>query len=269
MPAALARVAIRKQAGDGVPSDSWSFGNQLLQLLSGTQDGRTYNAWKEVGRQVKAGAKAFYILAPCMVSGIRKNPATGLDEKYHFVKGFKVTPRFRFEDTEGADLPARPDYTPPVLPPLFEVAEAWGMKVSWGETIRQGAWGWHTHDNEIRLGTYDEHVFLHELAHEAHKRILGHDLEGSRIVNGQIVQNPHQEIVAETTAAVLANLYGIQGSIKDAREYVASYAGVDPEQVTKEMHRHLATIEKVLTLILSTAAGVDSAAAETSEDVAA
>jgi hypothetical protein len=88
MPAAMARVAIRKQAGE-VPSDGWSFGNQLLQLLAGTEDGRTYKAWLEVGRQVSKGAKAFYILAPVVVSGTRKNEITGLEEKVHFVKGLQ------------------------------------------------------------------------------------------------------------------------------------------------------------------------------------
>lgn len=265
LPAALGRIAIRKQAGDGVPSDGWSFGNQLLQFLAGTEDGRTYEAWKQVGRQVKRkeeGGNAFYILAPCMVSGTRKNPVTGLDEKYHFVKGFKVTPRFRFEDTTGADLPGRPDYSPPELPPLSEVAEAWGIEVRYTETVSKGAWGYVTSGGRtITLGTHDTQVFFHELAHKAHEKVIGKPLVGG--------QDPHQEIVAETVAAVLANLHGIEGNIDSAREYVASYAKVDPEQVTKELHRHLSTIEKVLTLILSTAAGLDPAAAETSEEVAA
>lgn len=262
LPAALGRIAIRKQVGDGVPSDGWSFGNQLLQMLGGTEDGRTYQAWLEVGRQVKKGAKAFYILAPVVVSGTRKNEITGLEEKVHFVKGFKVTPRFRYQDTEGDELPAKPDYSPPVLPPLYEVGNAWGIEVRYTETLSKGAWGYvYPGGKEIVLGTHDAQVYFHELAHKAHEKVIGKPLVGG--------QDPHQEIVAETVAAVLANLFGIEGNIASARSYVASYAGVDPEKVTKELHRHLSTIEKVLTLILSTAAGLDSAAAETPEEVAA
>ena len=51
---------------------------------------------------------------------------------------------------------------------------------------------------KILLGTHDIQVFFHELAHAAHHRIAG-TLKGGQV--------PSQEIVAELTAATLANLY--------------------------------------------------------------
>ena len=67
IPAALATVFIDKA---GRPQDDWSPLNQMIAVLvGGTNDGRTFKAWKEVGRKVKKGAKAFNILAPCMRKG--------------------------------------------------------------------------------------------------------------------------------------------------------------------------------------------------------
>ncbi len=42
----------------------WSWLNQFLVALHGFSDARTYKGWQEVGRQVKKGEKAFYILEP-------------------------------------------------------------------------------------------------------------------------------------------------------------------------------------------------------------
>ena len=51
------------------PSSRWSFGNQLLMLLSGTADARGFRQWMEAGRSVTKGAKAIYILGPVRKRG--------------------------------------------------------------------------------------------------------------------------------------------------------------------------------------------------------
>ena len=63
LPEAVARTFI--QAGHGRPCDSWSLGNRLLMYIAGTDDARGLKQWNQVGRKIKKGAKAFYILAPC------------------------------------------------------------------------------------------------------------------------------------------------------------------------------------------------------------
>ncbi|HBQ26698.1 MAG TPA: hypothetical protein DD791_09935, partial [Syntrophomonas sp.] len=40
--------------------------------------------------------------------------------------GFKAIPVFRYEDTEGEELPLKPDYKPAELPPLYDVALEFG-----------------------------------------------------------------------------------------------------------------------------------------------
>ncbi|HBT47942.1 MAG TPA: hypothetical protein DEA73_08750 [Peptococcaceae bacterium] len=64
LPKKSAWTVINARAGYGKPSDKWSLGNKLLMLIAGTEDARGYQQWREVGRQVKKGARVFYILAP-------------------------------------------------------------------------------------------------------------------------------------------------------------------------------------------------------------
>jgi hypothetical protein len=114
--------------------------------------------------------------------------------------GFYAAPVFRVEDTVGEPLPD-PDYAPPELPPLMDVAEAMGVEVSYDAARGRGAYGsFDPGAEEIMLFTHDEQTFWHELAHAAHHRVSDEALEPG--------QDPRQEAVAELSAAVLARLYG-------------------------------------------------------------
>src|SRR6202453_5495243 len=62
LPKPLAQMFIRRK--DSPHCRKWSWGNQLLVMLNGFTDARTFNQWQEIGRSVKKGEKAFYILAP-------------------------------------------------------------------------------------------------------------------------------------------------------------------------------------------------------------
>src|SRR4051794_28838859 len=73
LPKPLAQIFIRRK--DAPHCRRWSWGNQLLVILSGFTDARGFNQWQEVGRSVKKGEKAFYILAP--VTQKVKDKATG------------------------------------------------------------------------------------------------------------------------------------------------------------------------------------------------
>lgn len=160
------------------------------------------------------------------------------------VVGFRGIPVFRLEDTEG-DPVVVPDYTPPPLPPLAEVAGAWGIRVRYGpgEEGRTGFWGYYAPGGEICLLTYAEKVFFHELAHAVHDRI-------TPLRRGQVAR---QGIVAETAAAVLLLLYGFEGYVAEAREYVAHYAHESPASAVRGVMRHLSEIEQVLELVVRTA----------------
>lgn len=228
----------------GRPCDSWSIGNLLLMYLAGTTDGRTYVAWKRVGRNVKRGARAFYILEPRYITKVRTDPGTGepvlhegMPVTYQVLAGFRASPRFRYEDTEGEPLQ---EYRPRQLPPLMNVAEKWGVKVSYANT-RMGEQGYfEPATNSIVLCVEDPATFFHELAHKAHSKI-------EELKPGQ---DKEQETIAELAACTLSEIYGhdVKGSSYD---YIAHYArSHSPEQVGRLCMRVLDKVKKVLDLIL-------------------
>ncbi|MBQ1335366.1 MAG: hypothetical protein IIY37_00340, partial [Selenomonadaceae bacterium] len=95
LPDWVAFSIIHRHPGDVIPSDSWSIGNRILQMLQGTTDSREYKQWQEAGRQVKKGAKAIHILAPLAykVKGLDK--LTGEETEKVIVKGYRPIPVFR------------------------------------------------------------------------------------------------------------------------------------------------------------------------------
>ena len=228
-----------------VPSSQWSLNNRVLALFAQTADARGMRQWNDVGRQVVTGRKAFYILAPLLVKAKGAEDADAGEGGKHLV-GFRAVPVFRVEDTEGAPLDY-PPLEPPHPPPLSEVAEAWGLTVSYTAFSGPDAPAYGSYSpsaKRIRLATHDPQVFFHELAHAAHQQIKGTLRRG---------QDWQQEIVAELTAATLMHLYGQQPNDGGAYEYIAGYAkeaGKDPYRACLSV---ISEVEHCLNQILTTA----------------
>ncbi|APC08600.1 ArdC-like ssDNA-binding domain-containing protein [Neomoorella thermoacetica] len=239
LPAKAARTFISARAGYGKPSDKWSLGNRLLMLVAGTEDARSYQQWREAGRQVKKGAKAIYILAPLTKKVTQKvvDPETGEEKQEERVicTGFRGVPVFRYEDTEGEPLP-QADYSPPELPPLYEVAGRFGVEVKYLPFAGEAAGRFRPGRNEIELYSHDLDVFFHELAHAVHNTIR--PLKGG--------QHRDQELVAETVACVLCELYGAKGYLWHVWEYIKHYGGQDPRAALKAIMAVLGEVEEVL-----------------------
>ena len=231
----------------GKPCERWSIGNLLLMYMAGTADGRTYAAWQRAGRHVKKGSKAFYILEPRFVTKVRTDGAgeepvlsEGQPVTYQVLAGFRPSPRFRYEDTEGQPLE---EYKPRQMPPLADVAEKWGVKIRYENTTRGEQGYFEPGTNSIVLCVEDPSTFFHELAHKAH----------SRIEELKPVQDPEQETIAELAACTLSEMYGydVKGN---SYEYIAHYAkGHSPEQVGRLCMRVLDKVRKVLDIILGAA----------------
>jgi antirestriction protein ArdC len=244
-PEMVARTVIRRTQADGsTPSDNWSLGNHILMLLADTEDARGFKQWQEVGRTVKKGSKAFYILAPCTRKFKEKDKETGEEKDRVIITGFKGIPVFKYEDTEGADLPARQhiDYSPETLPPLYEVARTWGINVKY-LPMRGNYYGRTNGTTSIELNTHEAKTFYHELSHCAHAKIRG-GLKGG--------QHADQEIVAEFSAAVLAEMYG-GAAHGNTWNYIKGYSGHDINKALKNILRLINEIEQVISLILATA----------------
>ncbi|MHB1127536.1 MAG: ArdC-like ssDNA-binding domain-containing protein [Bacillota bacterium] len=245
IPPAVARTTIRALNCD-LPSSKWSLGNRLLMFLSGTDDARGFRQWEEVGRKVKKGAKAFYILGPCTKRVVKKRTdekGQEIEEEKAIVSGFKALPVFRYEDTEGEEI-LRPDYTPPEMPPLVEVARAYGITVKYGPFTKRFYGCYQPSAQEIFLCTHDVDTFFHELAHAIHNTIR--PLQGG--------QHAGQEIVAETVAAVLCEMYGYTGYLDHGYRYIEHYAqGENGAATVQAMMKVLADVQMILQVILDSA----------------
>jgi antirestriction protein ArdC len=230
-------VAVASFPIPDIPSAKWSISNRTIQFIFGTADSRGYRQWIEVGRQVKKGAKAIYILAPCM----KKRKDEDTDEERLVLTSFKAVPVFRVEDTEGEPL----DYQNIEIPdlPLLDRARDWGIDVK-AVPGNHRYYGYFAPDRkEIALATEDELVFFHELAHAADYIIKGNLKPGQDVL---------QEITAELSAQALARITGksTQDTTGNSYRYIKRYA----EQKKMDPHRAclkvLADTEKILNLIL-------------------
>jgi hypothetical protein len=245
LPARIADTVIARHEGEA-PSACWSLGNQLVCLLNGTADARGFRQWKEVGRHVRKGARAIYILGPRTRKVTDKDAATGEESERTIVSGFVGIPVFRFEDTEGLPLQRYSDYRPATFPPLYDVAERLGVRVDWAPFVRDFRGYYSPGDERIMLCSYDCRTFFHELAHAAHGRVLRS--RGEALTNGQ---TPRQEVVAETVAAVLCKLYDVEtGSLAHSAEYLAHYSKRGPAVAAMKV---LGDVQAVLETILEAA----------------
>ena len=224
-----------------IPSSTWSLGNQILMLSSGTADARGYRQWGLVDRNVKKGSKAIYILVP-MTRNI-KDEKTEKDKS--ITVGFRAVSVFRYEDTEGAPLEK---YEPKELPPLFKLAEKNDIKVQWGNS-KFGEYGSIDlkHGN-ITLSTESADTFLHELVH-------WYDNKNQKLKAGQ---DPEQETVAQLGACVLAQMYGY-----DAKEYtwryIATYTETDsPKKVGQTCMKVLSRVQGIINAILVDAESLEA-----------
>ena len=220
------------------PSSRWSMGNQLLMVLAGTEDARGYKQWQDVGRHVKVGAKAFRILGPVLVEKpLETTGPNGEEETAEVLVGFRAIPVFRYEDTEGEDLPT---YTPRNPPPLLDVAERFGMRVNYLR-LSAGVYGMTDYERQvITLATEDWTVFFHELAHALHRSFEPKSSHG---------QEPEAEAIAQLVAATLARVYG-KPADGFSWTYIASQAGsANPQQVGRLCMRVLDRAKRVLDLV--------------------
>lgn len=234
-------VRLSWPADSPIPAATWSFSNRLISyLMTGDLDCRGAEQWKQLGRFPKKGSKAGFILVP-MIKGIKKSSPDGEDD---VIVNFKSVPIFGFSSTEGAGLATEVIvFDPPTLPPMYDVAKAWGIDVTFGpKEIDPSAYGYFVNET-ITMMTHDAHVFLHEMAHAAHARIA--DLSK--------LSKLEKEVVAEFIATVLTSLYGLGDRSGNAARYIRFYAeeqGYTPAAVVRKF---ASTIGSVLS-ILETAA---------------
>ncbi|MCP4540467.1 MAG: M48 family peptidase [Chloroflexi bacterium] len=229
----VVEIARLHRKGDPVPFDKWSFCNRIMAYVqTGSTDLRGYNQWRSVGRQVKKGSCAAFILAPRFKK--EQDDKTGKESQQMI--GFLSIAVFPYHSTQGEPLPEH-DYEPRQLPPLADVAARLNVAVTWQPLPPDRLGQWNGKD-QIDVGTHDTSTFFHELAHAAHTQI-----DGPKKKRGQ---DPRRETIADFTACVLMHLYGLGDRTGNTWRYIAGYHK-DP---LIAIMKALAMVEQVLALIL-------------------
>jgi len=225
-----------------IPCSQWSLKNRLIMSINGTFDSRGIRQWNKIGRKVKKGSRAFYILGPVKRMIKAEDDKADEEKDNYMIVGFTSIPVFRVEDTEGDSL----DYEIPDIPdlPLLEVAHRFGLKVKTG-FLTSSILGYYSRKRQlIQLNTKEEIVFFHELAHAAH----------DRIVNISELPKWQREVVAELTAVVLGRMFGLtwEKISGQAYTYIESYASKAKKSPVKACLEVIDDIEKILNLIFET-----------------
>lgn len=115
---------------------TWSFNNLMLITLQAAERGftpsmvKTFKAWKELGRTVKAGEKALYIFEPIKyrlsLEEARKEGKAGFDndgKPRMAIRGVRPSPRFDISQTEGEPVSVNPAV--PILATDDDLTRAW------------------------------------------------------------------------------------------------------------------------------------------------
>lgn len=252
--APIAYSIIRKNAAEiPVPFDSYSLMNKMIAIFIGhTEDSRGYRQWSEVGRHVKKGARSFKIIAPLTRKVEEEDKVTGEKKQKVIVYGFRGVPVFADWQTESDDPNndqlLKFDYTPDTdkLPYFLNVAESLGLTVKWRPMGGKDALGWYSPlDKSITMTSTDHLNYFHELAHAVHDTF--EPLKD--------VPTHKAEAVAETSAAILCAMIGIeQEHQQQSYEYIQHYCkDKSPQGVLQKISSILATVEKVVTIILNKA----------------
>jgi len=214
----------------------------LMYFLGKTDSAATFLQWKNLNRRVVKNAKSFCIFSPITCKS-KKKKDDGSEEDVVIVKGFRPVPVFRIEDTIGVNLDV-PDYRPPELPPLYDAAEALGIKIYWKPTSRPVYGYYRPGDNSITLSSTDYVVWFHELAHAVREKLADTKADPDR-----------EEIIAETSASVLMEMqFGDHSYQQQAYQYIQSYcADKSPEAVIKAVMGVLKDVEQAINVILDAA----------------
>ena len=250
LPAPLANVFIRRK--DNVPCRSWSWSNQLIVAIRGFTEARGYRQWEQVGRHVKKGEKAVWILAPC----VRKVATEGEDgavEEHSAVFGFRSIPVFGLEQTDGQPLLVDSEVIRWIESlPLRDVAESWGIHVETFNGREGEALGYFSPAGSIALGVENLSTWCHELCHAADSRNVGGLKPG---------QHVDQEIVAELGSAVLLTILGkpVDADLGGCWRYVQSYAAKVKRETAEVCIELLNRTCKAVDLILTAAETLQAA----------
>jgi hypothetical protein len=254
----------------------YSFSNQMIVAcyewamgVDGSAVG-TFNAWKRVGRTVKKGSKAVYILQPRVWKGEKTDAKTGETKETRGVF-FRPLPVFMLGQTEGEELPPVERLTGEIeddarfevhLQELREVALAIEGTPVRSLTVRPRkagdapvTFGWYVRGDcdIVVLDTGNRsHMFKTAVHEVAHALMHGVDHHGYA----------HNECEAESVAFIVASVFGLDTG-GYSFPYVATWAKRnaaenDPVKVVqKSGERIMRAVNTILDALLGEVDGAE------------
>lgn len=252
LPKALAQIFINRN--DNIPSMAWSWNNQFIQAIHGTNDARGFKQWTDAGRCVQKGSKAFYILGPCI--GKKKDiDDDGNETDVPCLYGFKSIPVFAIQATEITDPEKWEKASKSDIKeknrledlPLMNVATAWDIKVTSYNGKGAKTLGRYSYNGTISLGVKNLSTWTHELVHAA-------DDKAGTLTHGK-GQDASNEIVAELGGAVLliAMGYEIEADLGGAWSYVRTCSKNDKAKALRACTNLINRVCSCVDLIIKTA----------------
>ena len=197
---------------------SYSSNNVILIAQQAHEATRVagFNAWKKLGRFVRKGEKAIWILAPM----VYKQTDEKTDEEQKVIRGFKWVPVFDIASTDGEELPTvcnklSGDDPAGIFARLIEFATSIGFTVEDAE-LSGSVNGDCTHELcRIRV----------EISNLPAQRVktLAHEI-GHALLHEQFDNRALAELEAESTAYVICQALGLDTS-DYSFGYVAGWAG--------------------------------------------
>jgi len=225
----VTRAVFTAPAGYEKPCDKWSFMNRIFMMLNETEDARGYKQWQAVGRNVTKGSHAFSIFGPLMHKV--KDEKTG--ENKTILTGFKAIPVFRYEDTEGEQLPDMPKLNLEIPCQFDSIIKELQLTVK-AMAFHGDYYGYYAIGRQtIVCCTPEIKTFLHELSHAVDDKL--HGLKGG--------QHNDQEVTAEFSAAVVGHLMGYKIPYGNCKQYIEGYS-------FRELMHQLNRCEKVIKFIV-------------------
>jgi hypothetical protein len=223
---------------------NYSFGNSLLIALQAPNSTRVagYRAWVDLGRKVRSGEKAIWILAPMTRRRSEENPdrtgqpaggetntprAAGRE-----VFGFKAVPVFDLAQTEGPDLPEISRRLTGAAPgralfDLVRIAGDLGYRVDF--TALTGGRNGECHFLDRRICIEEGNDPAQQVKTLCHE--LGHALlHDPTTPDARIVERDLAECEAESVAWIVCAALGVD-SDDYTFGYLAAWAGGGPEAV--------------------------------------
>jgi hypothetical protein len=257
LPKKLARLFFAEPSEE-IPCHRWSVRNRFITLLEGHDDARGFRQWQEIGRHVKKGESAFFVLSPIVPSAKRLReeaqahgtaPPPDSDEPRRPI-GFRYTAVFGYHQTDGAPIAEYEERRRKVEAlPLVEVAQAWGLQIrALSGTREAGYLGRYQRGEYIALGVENPAVWAHELVHAAEDKLGRLKLEPTE------QEATENEVVAELGGEILLEALGRSEDVDLAFCYRYLVHVCDgPGDVLATCDRLLKRTLSAVTLLLDTA----------------